>query len=60
MSPHAIIDRHYPDSGPEPPQLVDVNHAGTCTPTSDGTASTQDSSVVSEPIAIVGMGEIRV
>ena len=60
MSPHAIVDTHHPGSGPEPPQLVDGNHAGISTPSSDGTTYTQDSSVASEPIAIVGMGASRV
>lgn len=60
MSPHADVDMHRSGSGPEPPQLVNGNYTGISTPTSDGETSSTTSGVSSEPIAIVGMGEIRV
>ena len=60
MSPHALVDMHRSGGGPEPPQLVDFDHTGVTTPTSDGTVSSEPISMASEPIAIVGMGEAQV
>ncbi len=60
MSPHAVGDTDRSGNEPEPPQLVNGDYTGISTPPLDGTTSSSSSSVASEPIAIVGMGEIRV
>ena len=60
MSPHAIIDIDRSVREPEPPQLVNGANTGINTPSSDNTTYSEASSVASEPIAIVGMGEISV
>lgn len=46
-------------SDQEPPRLINGGYSGIDTPTSNGTTSSEISSVPSEPIAIVGMGEIE-
>lgn len=60
MSPHAINDKYLPENGLEPPQLVNGDHIGWTSPTTDGTTPSESSGMASEPIAIVGMGEIRI
>lgn len=60
MSPHSTIDMLRSGSELEPPQLVSGDRTGWTTPNSDGTTSDESSRTASEPIAIVGMGKIRI
>ena len=60
MSPHAMNDTMRFGSELEPPRLINGNLTGIDTPISDGIMSSEISSIASEPIAIVGMGETEI